>query len=109
MSWKASAKSVSVFTSSGAKLIQKEPVVQYFLSKQKGLVPGDYTNTRLPFFRRNYPSMFNFTQVGRNTTMWTAVEQEPEESKTERPERPQEEAPEEAPQPLSPILNTKPA
>ena len=74
MSWKANAKSVSIFTSRGAKLIPKEQVVQYFLSKQKGLLPADYANRRLPFYRKAYPTMFNFTQVGRHTTMWTAVE-----------------------------------
>ena len=86
MSWKTGASHVTIFGPGGGKVVPKEQIVQYFLSRQKGLVPGDWANTRLPWYRKNYPAMFNFTQVSRATTKWTAVEQEPDTEKTERPE-----------------------
>merc|ERR1712185_638368 len=61
-------KSVTVFTTRGSFVVDQSKIVQHFLSKQPGLKEVDYANGRLPFYRKTYPAMFNFTQVSKNTT-----------------------------------------
>ena len=53
-----------------------ERIVQHFLARQPGVKPADYANHRLAWYRKTYPTMFNFTQVSRSTVKWTAVEVE---------------------------------